>query len=535
MDSYVYFALILSYLPSLSFEGNIITEQFGEPKQFFNDEKTVNELMTWLYGYTNTSISFDSQRHRVGRVDNYLSTGEIFVTADIDSKVSFGTVNEKYKFVAKAVGKIYGAMSKHSINFRFDLIFEENLPDLSPLLDLVCPIECSPSTCGESMSEIVCRVCCPDLFTEPFSFAKLSTLSGHSEIFYKMLEEKMLMAGLTPVCSSVIQEGARLGHNTARGEVNAMIRRFQWLNNEKSTTEVTPPPIQNNTVKASQVCGYFEEGTLPGGRIMGGTEVLGTRQYPWQMSLSTSNSKMFYHHNCGAALIHERWVVTAAHCVYTMRRRRRRRKKKLFVLGGFLAVSDRDTAQIYEVEKFIIHERFVPRLYEQDIALLRLKTPVVYTPSLLPVCLPKPSYGRKSEFAKHLGSMAKLTGWGRKWNYGPVSTQLEQVELPIISNSLCMEWYEKSGSKQFIPENTFVCAGWEEGEMDACSGDSGGPLVISRQDGRAEMMGVVSWGIGCGVKGRPGVYTRVSEFVPWIWEKIIEYEGDMFIQENGRK
>ena len=105
-----------------------------------------------------------------------------------------------------------------------------------------------------------------------------------------------------------------------------------------------------------------------------------------------------------------------------------------------------------------------------------------------------------------------------------LSSQLEMVELPIISNTECMDWYNRSGSRQFIPEHTFLCAGWEEGAMDACSGDSGGPLVVTRGDGRAEVIGIVSWGIGCGVKGRPGVYTRVSQYVPWIETKIREYE-----------
>ena len=117
-----------------------------------------------------------------------------------------------------------------------------------------------------------------------------------------------------------------------------------------------------------------------------------------------------------------------------------------------------------------------------------------------------------------------LTGWGRQWDEGPFSSQLEMVELPIISNTECMDWYNRSGSRQFIPEHTFLCAGWEEGAMDACSGDSGGPLVVTRGDGRAEVIGIVSWGIGCGVKGRPGVYTRVSQYVPWIESKIKEYE-----------
>ena len=60
---------------------------------------------------------------------------------------------------------------------------------------------------------------------------------------------------------------------------------------------------------------------------------------------------------------------------------------------------------------------------------------------------------------------------------------LEMVRLPVVSNEECMRWYNSSGSRQFIPTYTFLCAGYEEGVLDACSGDSGGPLVIDRWAG----------------------------------------------------
>ena len=130
------------------------------------------------------------------------------------------------------------------------------------------------------------------------------------------------------------------------------------------------------------------------------------------------------------------------------------------------------------------------------------------------------SFGRITTYNTYVGTTAKLSGWDKQLEDGPVSDQLQMVKLPIISNRECMEWYYRSGTRQFIPEYTFLCAGWESGGRDACSGDSGGPLITFREDGRAEVVGIVSWGIGCGDKGRPGVYTRVTQYVPWIQETI---------------
>jgi len=503
------------------------TEEMLTESQVDENESSVDDLLTWLYGYESDVSS--SLGLRDGR-RIFAEEGMGLLPSIDDNEIIGGagsiTNSKRHELIANAVVEIYKAMTEDDENFRFDLILDQDEPDLS-FLHHICPQECE--ACSESTTEVVCRVCCPELFTEPISVIKLSTQSTQSEILYNFLAEVAESTGHTPVSSSLLQNSGRLGHGMARGEIKAMIRRFKWLqrgNTIDESQDFSRVWDEDYQVNSMQVCGFYEDAALlrPEGRIMGGTEVLGTRQYPWQMSLATSRrGGMFYQHRCGASLLAEKWVLTAAHCVFALRRRRRRRK--LYVMGGFLHMNERETAQIFDIEAYIIHERFVPRLYEQDIALLRLATPAVYSPSLLPVCLPQPThYRRRERDEANIGRRATLTGWGRKWNRGPLSRQLEMVELPIISNRMCMDWYNSSGSRQFIPASTFLCAGFPEGKMDACSGDSGGPLIVPRSDGRAEVLGVVSWGIGCGVAGRPGVYSRVSQFVPWIKRKMMEYE-----------
>ena len=58
---------------------------------------------------------------------------------------------------------------------------------------------------------------------------------------------------------------------------------------------------------------------------------------------------------------------------------------------------------------------------------------------------------------------------------------MEEVEVPILSNSECMSLYRQSGQPQYIPL-IFLCAGYREGGRDSCDGDSGGPLSVQLKE-----------------------------------------------------
>jgi len=91
---------------------------------------------------------------------------------------------------------------------------------------------------------------------------------------------------------------------------------------------------------------------------------------------------------------------------------------------------------------------------------------------------------------------------------------LNQIHVPIISQSQCSQrgWY--SGK---LTDN-MICAGYPEGRRDSCQGDSGGPLMC-RTDGRWRLYGLTSWGEECAAANKPGVYTRVSQYLEWIEDK----------------
>ena len=92
------------------------------------------------------------------------------------------------------------------------------------------------------------------------------------------------------------------------------------------------------------------------------------------------------------------------------------------------------------------------------------------------------------------------------------------MRVPTITNADCSNDYKD----YHIPvTESMICAGYQGvGGKDACQGDSGGPLICN-SNGNPVLVGVVSWGQGCGEQQYPGVYTRVTPILDWIQEKMV--------------
>jgi len=74
------------------------------------------------------------------------------------------------------------------------------------------------------------------------------------------------------------------------------------------------------------------------------------------------------------------------------------------------------------------------------------------------------------------------------------------------------------GAYKGLVDDNELCAGTDG--ADSCQGDSGGPLVAWDDKAGFLLMGLVSWGQGCGAKEKPGVYVRLSSHRPWIESKL---------------
>jgi secreted trypsin-like serine protease len=226
-------------------------------------------------------------------------------------------------------------------------------------------------------------------------------------------------------------------------------------------------------------------------KVVGGNEAV-PHTWPWMAALAFQRNFI-----CGGSLIDPQFVLTAAHCFA--------KSTNPALYKVILGAHDFSTGLVVGVKAILVHPLF-NRLFPRanDVVLLKLDRTVQLNKNINTICLP--TYYTPS------GLNCVVTGWGRTFEGGPHADALQEVSVPIWDNGKC-------NLPKFYPgmiHANMMCAGYEEGGKDSCQGDSGGPLVCPGSNNQWQLHGIVSWGVGCAREGRPGVYSRVSMFTPWI-------------------
>ncbi|XP_052432471.1 transmembrane protease serine 13a [Carassius gibelio] len=234
-------------------------------------------------------------------------------------------------------------------------------------------------------------------------------------------------------------------------------------------------------------------------RIIGGSTSK-SGQWPWQVSLHYTGS-----HVCGGSLVSPDFVVSAAHCFQGSMRN----SGNWRVYAGSISQSALQTS--YLVNKIIVNENYNSNTNDYDVALLKLSSPVTFSDTVQPVCFPT----FDQTFSD--GSECWTSGFGTtQEGAASGSTSLMGVSVNIINTLLCNSSQVYRGA---ITKN-MICAGDMNGGRDSCQGDSGGPLVCKGDNNRWYLAGITSWGAGCGERQKPGVYSRVTSLLPWIYSEM---------------
>ncbi|KAJ0175736.1 hypothetical protein K1T71_008895 [Dendrolimus kikuchii] len=295
----------------------------------------------------------------------------------------------------------------------------------------------------------------------------------------------------------------------------------------RKAQEVTQRPTTSRPVITKGVDPVYQEDAYPAPEnscgadpnnqnIYGGT-IADLDEYAWLSLLGYLKRDQTMTYQCGGALVNQRTVLTAAHCLIGEITRVVGILKTVR-LGEYNTESDidclkdacADPLQEIEVQGAYPHSGFNDRNRNRrdDIGLVRLAKRATYSFFVQPICMPNNA---------RLEPPADLfvAGWGKTLEGSSSNIKLKLV-VPIFDKRECSQKYSRVNA---ILTDGQICAGGLK-DKDACRGDSGGPLMRKRAEGVWEVVGIVSFGNECGKEGWPGVYTAVAQYSDWIQSKM---------------
>ncbi|MEV0243867.1 serine protease [Streptomyces sp. NPDC050674] len=235
--------------------------------------------------------------------------------------------------------------------------------------------------------------------------------------------------------------------------------------------------------------------------VIGGFPVEASES-PWTVALSSrdrfggTRAGQF----CGGAVVGPTTVLTAAHCLDEgVLGGPPERVRDLKVIAGRTDLLTGSAGQEIAVRRTWVNPAYNGLTNAGDFAVLTLAEPLPGE-SVIPMAADgDPAYAA--------GETATVYGWGDISGAGEYPSGLRAARVRVLPDTLCEQAYP-GGADGTYDARSMLCAGEAEGGRDACQGDSGGPLVA-----QGRLIGLVSWGIGCGRAGNPGVYMRVSDIV----------------------
>ncbi|XP_050720144.1 uncharacterized protein LOC127000445 isoform X2 [Eriocheir sinensis] len=268
-------------------------------------------------------------------------------------------------------------------------------------------------------------------------------------------------------------------------------------------TEALPETCGRRVVEDNPMAPIMEKPKI----VSGHTPLPGA--HPWMVAIYL-RTKTGPKQSCGGAVLSEDVVLTAAHCVVKYPP-----STYILKIGDFNVEEEEEGQQEFRVSSIAIHPKFDKGPYlNNDVALLRIKRKngrgIQFGRNVQPLCLVPSRWTYPSLLN------CTVAGWGSLGIALGYSKVLQSALLPILPQSTCQADHVYGPTR--LTEGMY-CAGYLEGGVDTCQGDSGGPMVCL-VEGRHTVVGITSWGHGCARPNKPGVYTKLTHYLSWLYSNL---------------